>query len=604
MTWEDPMEVCEVSESGTWSDSDCNSDGSISSATLQYTTSSIEALDEAKQVLEDAMEVIRALQEHLEGEEQAIAQSIATIHHQRNFLTPVMRLPPEILSRIFVFHAQIESSWLNAALTSTRVCKRWQEIGWACPELWSHINYRDCRSAAWMAGMIKRSCTLPLSLTIGNRATVGAQKMAWLSITCTASNRLTCTSARGGYWAFFEAFSQPVPLLEHLTVSSYARTVFAFPPEFLGGSAPSLRHMKLSTNSYIRWDSGLFAHLVTLEVSGSENFGGVTPPSFGMLLSALVRMPDLETLILRHCFSPTLSATVGAHVDLSNLKRLEVATSLTCCTCLLRQITINAGAIVLLDLEHCSSASKDDFDKFFAVFPSHLYTTSTPVAQALKFTWRDSYDLNIDMWTVQQNTEFKTSQNASIKLVFNWGLVRLRGVVGPLDLMWTCLAALASPQLHSFRTSGNHLVGWDAEVWRQLAHVAPSLQRLAAGTEHQSAELCKALSPPDVPDPALADCCFPALSYLEFKPPRDHPTPNPDGEESLFPVTLARSLAARALIGCSTPELAFIMSHRDYSKDWFYPFGDAIPNIIVHTREWWREAVMVRIVIFVRSPSY
>ncbi|KAF8880872.1 hypothetical protein BD779DRAFT_1038937 [Infundibulicybe gibba] len=71
----------------------------------------IEALDEEQRSLESAMEAIQyrcaneqramqsalvALSEHLEREKRAIVQYIATIHRRRNFLAPMMRLPPEI----------------------------------------------------------------------------------------------------------------------------------------------------------------------------------------------------------------------------------------------------------------------------------------------------------------------------------------------------------------------------------------------------------------------------------------------------------------------------------------------------------------------------
>ncbi|KAF8880870.1 hypothetical protein BD779DRAFT_1038887 [Infundibulicybe gibba] len=560
----------------------------------QYSNAiSIEAPDKGKQILEDAMQdAPEALSEHVEREEHAIAQSIVTIHHHRNLLVPVMGLPPEILSRILVFHAQIDSrGWLNAALTSTHVCRRWWQVGHTCPELWSHMDSRY--STELMAWMMERSGAVPLSLTIDDRAKVDVPALTLVSSSFHRFKWLDLNVPPRGIDTFFEIFSHPIPLLQQLTIKKCDNLDFAFPPEFLGGSAPNLRHMKLTTGCYIPWDSGLFVHLATLDVSGSEGFGGVTPPPLGMLLSALARMPELETLILRRCFPPPVpSTTAGAYIDLPKLRRLEVAAPLARCTCFLGEITINPSATVLLNIQ-CSHTSRENVEELFTVFSSCLYAASTPIAQALKFAWT-LCGLEVDVWTVQQNAKLKNSQNSHIKLDFSRTWTSSLGV-SPLDLTWTCFAALASPQLRSFRMLGGHIAGWDAEVWRRLAHAAPNLRRIAAGTEAQCTEFFKALSPPDVRDPVLADCPLPALSYLELEPPYGHQMPVRDGGEPPSSVGFARSLATRASIGCPTLELVFISApwKGGCSKGWFDPF-DAVPGLTAHMKEWQEEPEMVR----------
>ncbi|KAF8880876.1 hypothetical protein BD779DRAFT_1038952 [Infundibulicybe gibba] len=514
-----------------------------------------------------------------------------------------MRLPPEVLSRIFIFHAQMESTWLNGALTSTHVCKQWWEIGRACPGLWSYINYGHCRSAAWMAEMIRRSRAILLSFSITRQVDlkVDAQKVVVVVDNMHRFESLELGVPSGGDNTVFEVLSKPIPPLQHLTILNHGSAMFAFPPEFLSGSAPNLRYMKIITDGYIPWDSGLFAHLTSLNATTARvrADGDGNQPSLGILLSALARMPELETLILNRCLPPlTSSTTVNARVNLPKLKRLKVVAPLTCCTCFLRQITINHSATVHLTIR-CSkpSVSREDVEELFAVFPSHLYTTSTPIAQALKFFWDDPHYFEVDIWTVQQNTELGTFQNASIKLIFDWRSIHSRGV-RPLDLTWACFAAFASPQLRSFHMSGGHIAGWDSEVWRRLARVAPNVQRIVAETEAQCAELCKALSPPDMPNPVPADCCLPALSYLELEPTFNHLMPNQDGTESPLSVVFARSLATRALVGCSTPELAFSKTFQrdDCPEGWFDPF-DAVPGLIMDMGQWQTEPLMVRMAI-------
>ncbi|KAF8880871.1 hypothetical protein BD779DRAFT_1473672 [Infundibulicybe gibba] len=424
----------------------------------------IEALDKEKRFLEDAMAIIRSrcanerratqsvlagLSEHLEHEERAIAQSVAIIHHHRNRLIPIMRLPPEILSRILVFHAQIEWRWLDAALTTTHP-------------------------------------TGP-------------------------------------------------PASESADIGSYSFD-FRLPPRISRRKRAEPASHEAQYQSYIPWDSGLFSNLVTLEVDGFRvESTDADSPSLDMLLSALTRMPGLELIILQYCLPPpTPVRTTHAYVDLPNLKRLEA-------DYYQRQRNRGSGF-------QGSNISKADVEEFFTIFPSCLHTALTPIAQALKFTWGRYCGFVVEIWTTQQNTE-----------------------------------------LRSFRISTGHIAGWNAEVWRRLARLVPDLRRLAVETEVQYTEVCKALSPPDEPGAVPADCCFPALSYLELEPPFDRPPPTPDEGESLLSVALARSLAARASIGCSTPELVFVVSCKEYPEGWFDPLRNAVPGILVRVEQWLAE---------------
>ncbi|KAF8880848.1 hypothetical protein BD779DRAFT_1547472, partial [Infundibulicybe gibba] len=387
-----------------------------------------------------------------------------------------------------------------------------------------------------MTQMIKRSHAVPLSLTIG-WAEMDARKMSLVSSNLHRFKSLNLCIPTEGADVFFEVFNQSVPLLQHLTISSFGPPTFAFPfafpLEFLSGSAPNLRHMKLSTSSHVPWDSGLFSNLVTLEIEPTgKELNDVDPPSLDMLLSALSKMPELKTLILRHGLPPPTSATtVHAFVDLPNLKRLE-------------QITISASAVVLLRIG-CAGISKENVEEFFTVFPSRLCAPSPPVAQALRFVWSyHNFCIDIDTWTVQRNVAFKNSQNVSIKLAFDWYSDRKRGI-SPLDFTWACFAGLASPQLSSFSISGNSALG-----------------------KADSAELCAALHPPDGPDAVLATAVSPPI-LSELAIPYDYPMPTAMGESPL-------------LWSCPAwlrPGLISLRPER-YPENWSEAFNNAVPGSI------------------------
>ncbi|KAF8880859.1 hypothetical protein BD779DRAFT_1038525 [Infundibulicybe gibba] len=561
------------------------------------TTSSSEALDREEQALQDTMETIQyrfvneeramyrmlqALHEHCSRERRNIERSIATIRGHRNLLAPVMCLPPEILSRILVFHAQAGVRWLKAALTSTYVCGRWRQVGLRCPELWSHLNCHHYRTVAGMATIVDRSRAVSLSLTIPPGAVMVPGKMALIANNMHRLKRLSLDVPTLDSHDLFSLFSQPTPLLQHLTMSYFGPSNFAFPLNFLSGSAPNLHHIKLSVKSCVPWASGLFANLVTLEVSGDIEGApnGPDAPSLEMLRSALARMPELETLVLRRCFPLASTAKKFVSTSLPKLRRLEVAGHLWDCVSFLRQITTNASTVVLLDLK-CSDISEQNIKELFIVFQSNLFVTPklAPIAQVLKFAWRDSTDFKIDMWSVNQDGEVKDSRNPSTTFNFSWTSSRSRGI-SPLAFTQTCFMALASPQLRSFRILDGHITGWDARVWRNVAQMAPGLQRLAPGTGPQCTEFCKVLCPPDGPDQEPEDCCFPRLSYLELTAPHNYSISMPGGLVDI----LSQYLSKRAIIGCSTPELAFVVvpsPQKDRSEVWSQPLRDAVPGIVV-----------------------
>ncbi|KAF8880851.1 hypothetical protein BD779DRAFT_1038430 [Infundibulicybe gibba] len=527
--------------------------------------------------------------------EREIERSIAIIHRHRNALAPITRLPPEILARIFVFHARMEplaeQRHLSAAVISTHVCRQWRQAGLSCPELWSYITRVTYRTAAWIETMIERSKAVPLSFEVGAGPNTDMAALV-------AENLHRCKSLSlriPKYWNpyfFFQPYNQPARLLQCIEIDG-SKELVAFPPDFLRGGAPNLHHLRFTEAdpcARIPWHSAFFANLISLEVNTRHPDSFLIEP----LLSALARMPTLEVLYLNGCFPcPTSSTEVATHAHLPNLRLFRITGIPKDCTYFLRQITVSKSAVVRVDI-NAFGIPKAGVEEFFAVFPSNLYTTSSPVAQALQFSWRGVDELGVDVRTVQQGTALGGNLHVTFRWkssrcmdswdkylwdVYAWG-TRSEGI-SPLDLSWACFAALASPQLQSFCILEGDIEGWDDKVWKNVARMAPELRRLSPGRGALSAELCKALRPPDGPDLTLADCSLPALSYLELAAPCDLPMSTPDGGESPLSAALARSLAARVAIGCSTPELVFLVSQGHSPEGWSELFIDAVPGITV-----------------------
>ncbi|KAF8870621.1 hypothetical protein BD779DRAFT_520592 [Infundibulicybe gibba] len=174
----------------------------------------------------------RRLQEYVAG------SSLAAIRHCRNQFIPVARLPPEILSRIFVFTTQMvrPEDWTDAARIISHVCRRWREIALDCPKLWSHIILNIIE----VAGEGDRTFPLsPLSL-LGHdvqwdeetTALVVSNMHRFISIDLCVPH-----VEDGDVDPAFEIFSQSAPMLQHLTFTLYHRySIYAFHTIFSTGA--------------------------------------------------------------------------------------------------------------------------------------------------------------------------------------------------------------------------------------------------------------------------------------------------------------------------------------------------------------------------------
>ncbi|KAF8869961.1 hypothetical protein BD779DRAFT_1479304 [Infundibulicybe gibba] len=560
-------------------------------------TSSMEALLEKEKALQDTMDslqsrsydeerallfILEGLREHQRRQESIIYSSISTIRQYRNLFSPVARLPPEILSRIFVLNSQMAEpeDWIEAVKSNSQVCKRWREIALDCRELWSQLDFNRY-SPRWLERIVERSQPAPLSFIggdqVGDWPGDGRMALAISNIHRFKSIELWFPwDYEGNIHPLFKMFSQPAPMLRHLTMYlNYGDPNFALPPEFLGGYAPNLRHIKLVTHFDVPWHSPLFANLTTLVIVGRKP-QGPRSSSLEMLLDALAKMPRLEFLILNRCIPPpTHSMMRCAHVDLPNLKRLELSDHLRHCTGFLGQITINPTATLHLTL-NCYDTEWDMYLRFLEVFQSHPWTTPTPT-EVLDFTWKNA-NFRIDAWPVRQGSEDLNSVDANTKI----SVMFVPDDVWALGMVQACFPPFVSPQLHSFSVSSNAM---ECNVnWGNLARMAPHLRRLAVGGGTYTAELCMALRPPDGLD-LPADCFLPELLYLEFTDRYKHTILAPDGGETQLSTFLAQILAARAMIGCLTPEVVFIVPPSEESPEgWSDVLLEAVPGIVVREK--------------------
>ncbi|KAE9395236.1 hypothetical protein BT96DRAFT_789690, partial [Gymnopus androsaceus JB14] len=87
----------------------------------------------------------------------------------RNVLSPIRRLPPEILCEIFELARQVDWDIVRSTYILCQVCVAWQKIAYAHPRLWSALYlslnehpHMFKGEAVWVKRWISRSQSTPL----------------------------------------------------------------------------------------------------------------------------------------------------------------------------------------------------------------------------------------------------------------------------------------------------------------------------------------------------------------------------------------------------------------------------------------------------------
>ncbi|KAG2141928.1 hypothetical protein DEU56DRAFT_795566 [Suillus clintonianus] len=124
--------------------------------------------------LETVMHGIQNLREQLVKKKGEITQSM-NLH--KGLVSPLWRLPNEILSEIFVHclptHHHLWPASVSAPMFLTNICRRWREVAANMPKLWCRLRLQEAEGRNWQRTAfcydlwLKRSQGLQLSLSLG-----------------------------------------------------------------------------------------------------------------------------------------------------------------------------------------------------------------------------------------------------------------------------------------------------------------------------------------------------------------------------------------------------------------------------------------------------
>lgn len=324
---------------------------------------------------------IALAREGLEAELTSVSCYIVAIRSRLNLLSPINRLPEELLCEIFQclvpdmepdaynFLCDMREHHIEGVISIihvTHVCRRWRQIALAQGSLWSRLWLENPR---WRNEMLARSKSA--SLTLIQPPTQRGHwehtlRVVWPFLTnMSRVQYLHLDVAPKDVKRLLEgALSEPAPLLEVFDLwlrasDSELASLFSihpgdayiqFPADPFSNCAPRLR--ALFIHGWIVLDrlltSPIIRNLYSLRLSSERtDLEGI--PVDDVLL-ALAQMPRLETLALDHVLqhkdsnsAETFKAPVEV-LHLPNLTDLDIGSHTTSSADLARRITVSPSA--------------------------------------------------------------------------------------------------------------------------------------------------------------------------------------------------------------------------------------------------------------------
>ncbi|KAI0330905.1 hypothetical protein GY45DRAFT_680779 [Cubamyces sp. BRFM 1775] len=291
-------------------------------------------------------------------------KAIIDLKGRLNTMTTIARLPPELLSEVFLYVAKAayedprasynryyHSSIFYAWVSVTHVCRNWRAIALNTPRLWGHVVVSK---KSVVDEMLARSKKAPLFVSAHVISPEDERSKLLKSIGQDASRlqELRLSGPVRVLQDVLRQFTEPSPALERLIVSESVPPQYwasdTSAPSMFQAQHPSLRYLELSrlifswTNSLLS-SSGV-THLKLVGRLDSQSMLG----TFEHLLSAIEQMPRLEVLDLEDAIprlpddTKTLP-TPQRTLSLPRLQRLSLSGNSLDCGNLLNHLSFPSG---------------------------------------------------------------------------------------------------------------------------------------------------------------------------------------------------------------------------------------------------------------------
>jgi len=313
----------------------------------------------------------------IENEITGLFTAIYKLRSRQNTFSRICRLPPEILSQIFIFttftNVEIQLTLPLSLIRVTHVCRHFRAVALECPALWTEIYFP---STPWATEMLKRSKGADLILNfrkVGDRLlfdrTLG--KIEPLKEALTQVHRIQDIELNAVATAelnllFADGFQVEAPKLRSLSIKKFTNPYaitpiieprYTLPSKFLCDGAPQLQRLEL-VGCCLPWQDGipnLFTSCLTTLVLSQSN-GNLQQPTLPQLLDVLETLPLLQRLELEYTLPITpddvkFLPRSGRVISLSRLQRFRLKGACLECASLINALSFPIEATIKVDCD-------------------------------------------------------------------------------------------------------------------------------------------------------------------------------------------------------------------------------------------------------------
>jgi hypothetical protein len=330
-----------------------------------------------------------------------LEENVRALKSRRKELSPISRLPVEILCNIFSLTEEISihgigrspKSWTNFS----QVSRHWRSSALSAPGLWTNIPLSYPR---WAQEMLIRSKMAKLTIQSDRSGRFFDPKTIETVRSCLYEmdrvEKIDITTISGSILEeIFRDLPKSAPQLHTLCIGRSYGTAFSIHEDFLYDTE-RLQRVEL-INCKISWDSRFLTGLTRLTLEGSKS---LELNSIIQVLHALQRMPALTDLHLNDSI-PENSEGPSTYpvVDLPCLRVLRISSAVGTLTTVLRHITFPHSTILNLTCKE-NQSTQIDFSNFLSVLATKFLSSLVIRSLSLQvFDDIQTHGLEFYIWT-------------------------------------------------------------------------------------------------------------------------------------------------------------------------------------------------------------